>query len=90
MPLGHSDAVSPDIHGARSNIAALNLVASRVILELLLRCWAITVVMQRTIPGLGFSRLIKHGDCLGCLLKIHVSRLLPILLGKSGTQKYEF
>lgn len=64
MPLGHSGVVSPYINGAGSNAAEVN--SGR------LSHFGIVVPgyhcshMQNTIPGLVFSKLVKHENGLGC------------------------
>lgn len=79
MPLGHSGAMSPYINGVRSNTAdELGDISS---------CFGIVDIlgyhctqMPRTIPELLFPKLVKHENHQGCLLKIHVPGLLPILI----------
>lgn len=79
MPLGHSGAMSPYLNGIRSDTAEVNLGHPSpfgiVVGVLGYHCSQI----QSTIPGLLFS-LVKHENHLGCLLKLHVSWLLPILI----------
>lgn len=90
MPLGCSRVASLYINDVRSNTAEVNLGHPShfgiVIGVLGYHCSQ----MQSTSPELVFSKLVKHKNCLRCLLENTCSIALPILIEQSGAHKLEY